>query len=116
MLQDQITQLTHRTRSAVRGEHELGCAQRIGDAQRPQPLAVFAAPAVIPPGALDGIPRFYVLCARDRAIPPALQRRMIRERGCAKVVELDTDHSPQLSMTAPLAEAMEQFAALSAVL
>jgi pimeloyl-ACP methyl ester carboxylesterase len=84
--------------------------------QRPQPLAVFATPAAIPPGSLDGIPRFYVLCTRDRAIPPALQRRMIGERGCAKVVELETDHSPQLSMTPALAEAMEQFAALAAVL
>jgi pimeloyl-ACP methyl ester carboxylesterase len=84
--------------------------------QRPQPLAPFATPVAIPAGSLDGIPRFYVLCARDRAIPPALQRRMIGERGCDKVVELDTDHTPQLSMRRELAAAMEQFAGLAAAL
>lgn len=78
--------------------------------QRPQPLAPFATPVVIPPGTLDGIPRFYVLCERDRAIPAALQRRMIRERGCDAVIELDTDHTPQLSMRPALVAAMEQFA------
>jgi hypothetical protein len=62
-------------------------------------------------GVLDGIPRYYVSCLRDRAIPIALQRRMIREAVCADVVELDTDHTPHLSKTAELAEALEQFAA-----
>jgi hypothetical protein len=78
--------------------------------QRPQPLAPFATPVAIPEGALDGIPRFYVLCTRDRAIPEALQRRMIREHGCDQVVELKTDHTPHLSRTTELADAMLQFA------
>src|SRR6185295_16572769 len=47
--------------------------------QRPQPVAPLVTPVSIPPGALDGISRYYVLCARDRAIPPTLQRRMIAE-------------------------------------
>jgi len=75
--------------------------------QRPQALAPFATPVVIPPGVLAGIPRFSVLCLRDRAIPPALQRRMSAEAGCAEVIELDTDHTPQLSMTPQLAAAFE---------
>jgi pimeloyl-ACP methyl ester carboxylesterase len=78
--------------------------------QRPQALAPFATPVSIPEGALDGIPRFYVLCTHDRAIPEALQRRMIREHKCDVVVELDTDHTPHLSQTKQLAEAMQQFA------
>lgn len=81
--------------------------------QRPQPVAPFVAPVFIPPGALDGINRYYVLCNRDRAIPPALQRRMIAENPCAEVVELDTDHTPQLSMTNILAEALVRFSAHS---
>ena len=81
--------------------------------QRPQPLAPFATPVSIPPGALDGINKYYVLCKRDRAIPPALQRRMIAENKCAAVIELDTDHTPQLSMTAELAEVLQRFAAHS---
>src|SRR5215813_7562590 len=79
--------------------------------QRPQPVAPFVTPVSIPAGALDGIPRYYVACLRDRAIPLVLQRRMIREADCADVVELDTDHSPQLSKTEELAEALERFAA-----
>src|SRR5215470_6387738 len=78
--------------------------------QRPQPVAPFAAPVSIPLGALDGIRRYYVLCTRDRAIPPALQRRMIAENRITDVVGLDTDHTPQLSMTNELAEALQQFA------
>jgi hypothetical protein len=73
----------------------------------------FLAPVSIPAGALNGINRYYVLCSRDRAIPPALQHRMIAENACTEVVELDTDHTPQLSMTEELAKAMEKFAARS---
>ena len=82
--------------------------------QRPQPIAPFATPVSIPPGALDGINKYYVLCKRDRAIPLALQRRMIAENKCADIIELDTDHTPQLSMTKQLAEALQRFAAHSA--
>lgn len=80
---------------------------------RPQPIAPFVTPVSIPPGSLSGIPRYYVLCKRDRAIPPALQRRMIAENPCADVVELDTDHTPQLSMTNELANALNRFATLA---
>ena len=77
----------------------------------PQPLAPFATPVSIPEGTLDGIPRYYVLCRRDRAIPPALQRRMIAENPCAGVVELDADHTPHLSKPNEVAEALDGFAA-----
>lgn len=77
---------------------------------RPQPLAPFAAPVSIPPGALDGISRHYVLCTKDRAIRVALQRRMIAENGITSVIDLDTDHTPHLSMTGALADALQQFA------
>jgi pimeloyl-ACP methyl ester carboxylesterase len=78
--------------------------------QRPQPVAPFATPVSIPPRTLDGINRYYVLCTRDRAIPPPLQRRMIAENVCADVIELDTDHTPHLSMTDELAKALHRFA------
>lgn len=78
--------------------------------QRPQPVAPFATAVSIPPGALDGIKRYYVMCTRDQAVRPALQRRMIAENPCSDVVELDTDHSPQLSMPDELAQALVRFA------
>jgi pimeloyl-ACP methyl ester carboxylesterase len=74
--------------------------------QRPQPVAPFATPVSIVAGSLDGITRHYVLCKRDRAIPPPLQRRMIAENAIADVAELDTDHTPQLSMTDELAKVL----------
>jgi len=79
--------------------------------QRPQPIGPFITPVSIPAGALDGINRYFVLCTRDRAIPLPLQRRMIAENICDDVVELDTDHTPHLSMTEKLAEVLDQFAA-----
>ncbi len=78
--------------------------------QRPQAVAPYATPVSIPTGALTGIPRYYVLSLRDRAIPPALQRRMSKEVGCAELKELDTDHTPQLSMPEQLAQLLIHFA------
>jgi pimeloyl-ACP methyl ester carboxylesterase len=79
--------------------------------QRPNPVAPFEAQASLPEGALDGIPRGYVLCTRDRSIPPALQRRMVAENGIDDVIELDSDHSPMLSHPAELAEAVDELVA-----
>ena len=81
--------------------------------QRPQPVAPFATPVSIPAGVLEGMKRYGVLCLQDRAMQPALLRRMIAENPCAGVVELDTDHTPLLSMTGELAKALLQFAAHS---
>ena len=79
--------------------------------QRPQPVAPFATPVSFPAGALDGLKRYAVLCLQDRAMQPALLRRMIAENPCAEVVEFDTDHTPQLSVTSELACALNRFAA-----
>jgi len=82
---------------------------------RPQAVAPYATPVSLDdPEALDAIPRSYVLCTRDRAIPPALQRLMLERAGCAEVIELDTDHSPHLSATDELARLVERLATRSA--
>jgi pimeloyl-ACP methyl ester carboxylesterase len=95
------------------------CAEHVAgwaiERQRPQPVAPFATAVSIPPGTLDHINRYYVLCTRDRALSPALQRRMIAENPCVEVVELSTDHTPQLSMTEELADALHRFAESSSV-
>jgi hypothetical protein len=77
--------------------------------QRRQPIGPFVTPVSIPAEALDGIDRYFVVCSCDRAIPLPLQPRMIAENMCDDVVELDTDHTPHLSMT----DALHQFAAHS---
>jgi len=99
------------SRQALYGSCREDVAMRAIQRQRPQPLAPFVTPVSIPPGCLDRIRNYYVLCKLDRAIPPALQRRMIAENVCTDVVELDTDHTPQLSMTNQLAKALARFAA-----
>jgi pimeloyl-ACP methyl ester carboxylesterase len=80
--------------------------ERIG----PQPIVPFVTPVDLD-GAAAAIPRSYVICSRDRALPPALQRRMSQESDCAQVVEIDTDHSPFLSATSELAATLDRFGA-----
>jgi pimeloyl-ACP methyl ester carboxylesterase len=74
-------------------------------------VAPFAAPVSVDDAVLASIPRSYVLTTQDNSIPPALQRRMIREHPCELVVELDADHAPQLSATDELVAALDELAA-----
>jgi pimeloyl-ACP methyl ester carboxylesterase len=78
----------------------------------PQPVAAFAAPFT--PGdeaeAFARLPRAYVSCLRDRAIPVAMQRRMYTAAGCDPVIEIDTDHSPWVSRTDELVAALDRIA------
>jgi len=76
-----------------------------------QPVFPFTQPVALSGFDFAGIPRAYVHCTQDRAIPPPLQRRMFEAAGCDPVIELDTDHAPQLSRTAELAEALDRLAA-----
>jgi pimeloyl-ACP methyl ester carboxylesterase len=72
--------------------------------RRPQAVAPFGEPVDLDGFRFGTIRTTYVLCQRDQSIPPALQRRMLTAAGCTDVVELDTDHVPQLSAKAELAE------------
>jgi pimeloyl-ACP methyl ester carboxylesterase len=73
------------------------------------PLGIVTGTTELTAEAWGAIPRTYVVCARDEAIMPALQRRFIAEADAAfpdnptTVVELDTAHSPFLSMPEQLA-------------
>jgi hypothetical protein len=49
------------------------------------------------------VPRVYIECLRDRAIPPALQRQMHSASPCQRLLALDTDHSPFFSKPDELA-------------
>ena len=52
------------------------------------------------------------MCLQDRAIMPALQRPMADAAGCQTVIELDTDHSPWLSMTDEFVATLDRIADL----
>ncbi|MDC0722872.1 alpha/beta fold hydrolase [Nannocystis bainbridge] len=64
---------------------------------KPNPLAPFATPLALTDAGYGSVRRFYVSCARDRAISPALQRSMLSAMPCEAVHELHTDHSPFFS-------------------
>jgi pimeloyl-ACP methyl ester carboxylesterase len=72
-----------------------------------QPLLPFLTPVALD-GGVDDVPRSYVLCTEDRAIPPTLQRHMIAQSPCTDVLELPADHSPYLSATAEVVDFLDR--------
>ncbi len=76
---------------------------------QPQPLAPLGTPVALD-GGIEEIDRYYISCTQDRAIPPALQRRMSTDRPCKAFAEIDTDHSPFLSATTETADLLDRFA------
>jgi pimeloyl-ACP methyl ester carboxylesterase len=78
-------------------EDAAGAAARL----RPDPaLPLFQK---LGPGRPITAPRFYVACARDRALTIERQRAMASRAGIERVVSLDTDHSPFYSTPDELA-------------
>jgi pimeloyl-ACP methyl ester carboxylesterase len=79
----------------------------------PQPLAPFAGRVSVPEEtreAFERLPRAYVLCTQDHAIPPQMQRRMVADRGCDPVIEIATDHAVWISRTDELVAALNELA------
>jgi pimeloyl-ACP methyl ester carboxylesterase len=79
-----------------------------------QPVLPFTQPVALDgPGAdaFGALQRAYVVCLQDRAIKPALQRRMLEAAGCDPVIEIDTDHSVWASRPDELAVALNEIAA-----
>ncbi len=58
--------------------------------------------------AWHSIPSSYVICARDRAIDPGLQRRYATQ--ATEVAEWDTSHSPFLSRPDLVVHLLERLA------
>jgi len=63
----------------------------------PEALAPLAIPIHITEGNFGRVPRVYIECLRDKALPPALQKKMYATLPCQQVISLDTDHSPFFS-------------------
>ena len=95
-----------------------GCSSDDASAQavarrRPQPVVPFTQPVQVPDDTraeFERLPRAYVRCLQDLAIPPALQQRMSAAAGCDPVIELDTDHAPMLSRTQELVGILDRIA------
>jgi pimeloyl-ACP methyl ester carboxylesterase len=98
-------------REVLYGECDPQTAAWAAAKMRPQAAAPFTTPVEIDDAA--GIPRRYVFCTKDKAIPLALQRRMVRDAPCEDVAELHTDHSPFLLAPEDLTRILTEFAARS---
>jgi pimeloyl-ACP methyl ester carboxylesterase len=70
----------------------------------PEPRGPSATSIHVTEERFGGVPRVYVECLRDQAIPIGLQRRMHARLPCAQVCSLDTDHSPFFSAPDALAD------------
>jgi pimeloyl-ACP methyl ester carboxylesterase len=75
-------------------EDDLALARQL---LRPEPTVPLATKLRLTDENFGRVPRVYVQCLRDRAIPPALQRQMYTATPCREVFSLDTDHSPFFS-------------------
>jgi pimeloyl-ACP methyl ester carboxylesterase len=71
-----------------------------------EPLGPLRTPLRLTEARYGSVPRHYLECLQDRAIPLAVQRRMQVLQPCASVTPLDIDHSPFLSAPAALADAL----------
>jgi pimeloyl-ACP methyl ester carboxylesterase len=69
----------------------------------PQPTAPLAAPLSITGERWGSIPRYYIECTADRAIPPAVQQAMYTGIPVQRVFSLDTSHAPNFAAPAELA-------------
>jgi pimeloyl-ACP methyl ester carboxylesterase len=76
----------------------------------PEPMVPWTTPLALSDARFGRIPRVYVECLCDRAIPPALQHLMVAETPC-RVITMDTDHSPFYSAPELLAEHLAASAA-----
>jgi pimeloyl-ACP methyl ester carboxylesterase len=86
------------------GDCPADAARAALDRLRPQAVAPLRTPLELTDAAFGRVPRAYLLCTEDRAVSPALQRRMIDALPCDPVVELPTGHSPFLADPRRLAD------------
>jgi pimeloyl-ACP methyl ester carboxylesterase len=64
---------------------------------RPQPIAPLDTPVQVTAQRFGQVPRFYIQCLSDRALPLSLQEKMLAASPCEKVLSMETAHSPFLS-------------------
>ncbi len=77
----------------------------------PEPMTVFSTPLELSDGRFGRVPRAYIECAEDWAVPLKLQRLFQTRLPCDVVTTLDTDHSPFYSAPEALAVALIEIAA-----
>jgi pimeloyl-ACP methyl ester carboxylesterase len=69
-------------------------AERAAARLRPQPEGPFTEPLRLTDERWGGVPKTYIICERDMAMDPALQRYMCARTPDIRIRNLNTDHSP----------------------
>lgn len=69
----------------------------------PQAVAPLATPVYTSAENFGRLPRIYIECLRDRALPLAVQKKQYMALPCQQVITLDTSHSPFFSAPGELA-------------
>jgi pimeloyl-ACP methyl ester carboxylesterase len=72
----------------------------------PEPLGPTLTPAPISEGRWGKIRRSYIMLTEDRAVGPALQRRMLARTPCARTIEIAASHSAYFSKPDELTDAI----------
>jgi pimeloyl-ACP methyl ester carboxylesterase len=85
-------------------------AERAASLLTPEPIASLAAPIHVTAERFGRVPRAYVECLQDLAVPLTAQRAMQATWPCDPVFTLDCDHSPFYAMPAELASALHRVA------
>jgi pimeloyl-ACP methyl ester carboxylesterase len=70
---------------------------------RPEGSSAFGTPLALTAANFGRVKRSYIRTARDRAVTPTLQDRMLAALPCDPVVTLDTGHAPFFAAPAALA-------------
>lgn len=96
-------------REVVREALFADCSEDVCDAAAArftagEPLAFAGAPVSLTEARFGAVPKTYVECTQDRAISPALQRKMYLAAGCERVITMETGHSPHYAAPERLTE------------
>ncbi len=68
-----------------------------------QPIAPFVTPIAISEENFGRVPRVYIECTQDQAIPLYMQQAFINNKPCQKVFTMEASHSPFFSAPEELA-------------
>jgi pimeloyl-ACP methyl ester carboxylesterase len=77
----------------------------------PEPLGVMFQSVHVSPARFGHVPRAYIHCTRDVALPMFVQERMVAASNCDTVLTLPTGHSPFFAAPERLAAQLDSLAA-----
>lgn len=76
----------------------------------PEPIAVMFQTVHVTPARFGRVPRAYIHCSRDQALPLFVQEQMVAASPCETVLALPTGHSPFFAAPERLVEMLDSLA------